>query len=287
MPFPVQHAPSGTASGAIMTGKRKYSLNALTSAELKALLPRHPVILLPLGSQEDQGPHAPMGDFLLTEIMAVRIAKAASDAGTPTLAAPALPFGAADHFGSSPGGMALAPATFRAVLGDLLADLLRHDLGRIVILNGHGGNVPLIHEVTLRIRRDHGVVIPSLYLWKLARSIMERHLGAAAASRFGHGAEPLASIALALRPEAVRPDLAVPPATPGMMLGLPVSGFGALDFAGTVIEAPVEFDQVAPASTTADARPASAALGAAVAGELAALGARFVAYFAAHAAGAP
>ncbi len=261
-----------------MTDQIKYSLNALTSAELKILLPRRPVILLPLGSQEDQGRHAPMGDFVLAEIMAARIARAASEAGIPTLAAPALPFGAADYFGAIPGGMALAPATFRAVLGDLLEDLLRHELRRIIILNGHGGNVPLIHEVTLRIRRQRGAIIPSFYLWKIARAIMERRDGGI--SRFGHGAEPLASLALALRPDAARPDLAVAPAKPGTLLGLNITGFGTLGFERVAIEAPVEFDEIAPASATADARNASASLGHAVADELTALGARFVAHYA-------
>ena len=261
---------------AFMPDAGKYCLNELTSAEFRALLPRRPVILLPLGSQEDQGPHAPMGDYLLAEILAARIARAADEAGTLALAAPALPFGAADYFGSSPGGLALAPASFRAVLADLLADLLRHDLTRIVILNGHGGNAPIIHEVTLGIRRAQGVIIPSFYLWKIARTLMERRGG----GRFGHGAEPLASIALALRPGAARPDLAVAPAGTGKMLKLSIKGFGTLDFEGVEVDAPVEFDLVAPSSTTADARPASAELGEAVADELVALAARFVVHFA-------
>jgi creatinine amidohydrolase len=262
-----------------MTDKIKHSLNALTSAELKALLPRRPVILLPLGSQEDQGRHAPMGDFVLAEMMALRIAQAASEAGVLTLAAPALPFGAADYFGANPGGMALTPATFHAVLTDLLKDLLRHDFRRIIILNGHGGNVPLIHEVTLAIRRERGVIIPSFYLWKIARMIMGKHV-ADDTDWFGHGAEPLASIVLALRPDAARPDLAVPPAVPANILGLSISGFGTIDFEGAAIEAPVEFDQFAPNSTAGDAQAASAALGDIVVAELTALGARFVAHYA-------
>ncbi len=98
-------------------------------------------------------------------------------AGTPCLVAPALPFGVADYFGSSPGGLALAPETFRRVLTDLLEGLLRHGLNRIVILNAHGGNVPVVHEVTLALRRRDGIVIPSFYLWKIARQLMEKQLG--------------------------------------------------------------------------------------------------------------
>lgn len=252
----------------------KLGLDDLTSAELRALMPRRPIVLLPLGSQEDQGAHAPMGDFRLAGLLAGRIARAATDAGTLTLAAPTLPFGAADHFGAVPGGLALSPSTFRAVLSDLIGDLRRNGLDRIVILNGHGGNAPIVHEVTLAIRRDGGPVIPSVYLWKIARRLMEARIGAAP-ERFGHGAEPLASIALALRADAVRPDLAVKPA-PGMpLLGCAVSGFGSIGFEGVEIDVPAEYPEIAPSSATADATAADAGLGAAVVADLVALAARF------------
>lgn len=257
----------------------KTRLDDLTSAELHDLLPRRPLILLPLGSQEDQGAHAPMGDFRLAADLAGRIGAAATAAGTLTLAAPALPFGTADHFGAVPGGMALAPATFRAVLADLLDDLRRTGLDRIIILNGHGGNAPIIHEVTLAIRRAGGPVIPSVYLWKIARRLMERRIGPAPAC-FGHGGEPLASITLALRPETARFDRAIPPGAPESVLGCPVAGFGAIAFEGIEIDAPVEYPEIAPSRATADATQADAALGAAVIDDLVTLAARFCTHIA-------
>ncbi len=258
----------------------KTAFDDLTSAELQALLPRRPLVLLPLGSQEDQGAHAPMGDFRLAEALARRIARAATDSGTLTLAAPALPFGAADHFGAVPGGLALAPATFRAVLADLIADLRRTGFERIVILNGHGGNAPLVHEATLAIRRAGGPVIPSFYLWKVASRLMQARIGPAP-GRFGHGAEPLASIALCLRPDVSRPDLARKPAAGASLLGCPVTGFGTIGFEGVDIDAPAEYPEIAPASATADATGADAALGEAVVADLVALAARFCAHVAA------
>jgi creatinine amidohydrolase len=271
------------AKGIIMANPhRKLQLDDLTSAELRELLPHNPIVLLPLGSQEDQGAHAPMGDFRLASLIGAQIAAQATDAGTLTLLAPALPFGAADHFGAVPGGLALAPATFRAVLADLLANLRRNGLSRIIILNGHGGNVPLIHEVTLAIRRDGGPLIPSVYLWKIARRLMERHLidhqGSASPTWFGHGGEPLASITLALRPDAARPGRATIPATPAPVFGCNVAGFGALSFETIEIDAPLEYPEIAPNGATADATKADAARGAAVVAELVALVARFCAH---------
>ncbi|MBU6449333.1 MAG: creatininase family protein [Rhodospirillales bacterium] len=253
-------------------------LQDLTALEFAGLLPSRPVILLPLGSQENHGPHQPMGDFALADILAERIAHRAWGAGTPCFVAPAFPFGVADYFGSSPGGTALTPETFRRVLSEWLEGLLRHGLRRIVILNAHGGNVPVIHDVTLALRRREGVVVPSFYLWKVARQLMERWNVEGA--RFGHGAEPLLSLNMALRPGCVRESEI--PAEGDELLGLKVKDFGVLDFEGLSVEAPLEFNEVPKPAIEAAWAEGSKDLGAAVAEELVAAAARFVAHAAAH-----
>ena len=48
----------------------KYRMGEITALEMREILPARPVVLLPLGSFEDQGPHAPMGDYLSAERMA-------------------------------------------------------------------------------------------------------------------------------------------------------------------------------------------------------------------------
>jgi len=256
-----------------------FRLADMTATAFAQAATQNPLILLPLGSHESHGSHLPMGDFLLADQLAERIAVAASAAGVKTFVAPCLPFGVADYFGSIPGGLSLSPQSFRRVLGDLLEGLLRHGLSNIIILNGHGGNVPVIHEVTLEIRKQRRLVIPSFYLWKVARDWMEQRLGAAGSGRFGHGAEPLLSLSMASRGGAGRPVRA-PAAKQGMMLGLPVSGFGTLAFSGVSINAPVEFDLV-PGDAEVVAWPlASAELGAEVANALVDIGARFAVHVA-------
>jgi creatinine amidohydrolase len=257
----------------------KFRLGDITACNFAGIAGENPVILLPLGSHEDHGPHLPMGDYLLAEALALRIAQAATQAGVPSFVAPCLPFGVADYFGSSPGGMAISAASFRAVLCDLLAGLVRHGLTRIVILNGHGGNVPAIHEVTLEIKRLHEIVIPSFYLWKIARQLMQARLGPGQDARFGHGAEPLLSLIRAVRPETIQ-DPSATLDKPGTLLGLPVSDFGTLNFRGISIDAPAEFADV-PRDATAAAWPrSSAALGSEVAEELVEMAAAFVVHVA-------
>src|SRR6202795_1117161 len=135
-----------------MTGKvsRKVRLSELTAVEAREILAKNPVILLPLGSHEDQGPHAPMGDYQLAERVADLIAERASGLGVETLVAPVIPFGGANYFGSTPGGIALSQTTLRALLIDVLGCLLRHNLSHLIILNGHDGNVQCIKKGTPR-----------------------------------------------------------------------------------------------------------------------------------------
>jgi creatinine amidohydrolase len=257
----------------------KRRLAELTGGEMRQVASRRPVILLPLGSHEDQGPHAPMGDYLSAECVALRIAARATEAGTETLVAPALPFGGADYFASMPGGISLSQSTLRAVLDDMLACLLRHELTRIVVINGHGGNVQAIHDATQRVWLQRGVLIPSLYLWRVAYGLLPAILGADTARRAsGHGADPLTSVAMHLFPELMRPDL-VPPAAPSPEFrGLRVSGFGTVDFEGADIAVPLEVAQTAPNGVWhGDPSLCSPQTGAALVEKLTEIGARLAA----------
>ena len=218
-----------------------------------------------MGSFEDHGPGAPMGDYLLAEAIARRIAARATEAGTACLLAPTLPFGGADWFGSVPGAIALAPATIRAVIHDMLAALLRHGCDRLIIINGHGGNAAPIHEATLAIRERHGVIIPSLYLWKIATAWLPP-------GTTGHAADPVVAIARHLFADLCP---TIPPATPTPTtgpLGLPITGFGTAMLDDAPIDLPLNHADIAPTLT-----PTTSADGAALTERLVKLGAKLTA----------
>jgi creatinine amidohydrolase len=262
----------------MVTSNPELSLANLSGPDFAEVARANPIILLPLGSQEDHGPYLPMGDYQLAETLAMRIAAACHRLGTQAFVAPTLPFGVTDYFGSSPGGMAVSSASFRGLLTDLLASLLRHKLTRIVILNGHGGNVPVIHEVTFAVKLANGPIIPSLYLWKICRILMQRQIGEGFKNRFGHGAEPLLSLSMALRPDLSDPN-APKRSSAETVLGLPVSDFGSIEYDGVPIEVPVEFGELSN-SIIHDARPfATPALGEAVANEFTNLAAGFIVHY--------
>ncbi len=261
--------------------KRKVLMAELTGGEARETYPRNPVILLPMGSHEDQGPHAPMGDYLSAAKIAELIAERASDAGNETLVAPVLPFGGQDYFGAMPGGIALGQATLRAVITDMLACLLRHKLTRIIVINGHGGNVQAVHEATNEVHRTQGVLIPSLYLWRIGYSLLPGILGPDVAKRAaGHGADPLTSVVMHLFPDLIRADMVPDPSPLREVRGLQALSFGNVGFEGAEIQLPVEYDEIAPnAVRSGDPRLCKAETGAALVEKLVSLGLRFIAHW--------
>ncbi|WP_114374925.1 creatininase family protein [Elioraea thermophila] len=231
----------------------RFRLAELTGAEARARLAARPTLLLPLGSLEDHGPHAPMGDHLLVEAIALRIAERAAARDADTLVVPVLPFGGADFFGPTPGGIALSPATLRAVLADMIARLSAHGLDRLLVVNGHGGNRAVIEEVVRDVRESRGVIVPTVHVWAVLAAAWPRLAGEGATARLGHGADPVWSVALALRPDLCRPEAIPAPAAPATVAGLPVSGFGTAWFGDLEVALPVAIDEIAPSGVAAGA----------------------------------
>jgi len=264
----------------------KVHMGSITGGEARELYASNPVVLLPMGSHEDQGPHAPMGDYLLAEAIAERAALRACERGTRTVVAPVLPFGGADFFGPMIGGIAITPDTLTRVITDMVASLHRNGLTRMVVINGHGGNVGPIAEVAREVYRRTRLVIPSLYLWRIAYGLLPGIVGADAAKAVsGHGADPLTSLGLHLMPQMWRPDM-IPEARPlksDPLLGLPFTGLGTASFEGAEVGMPNEYDEVYHQGVAkGDPRLSKAETGAALAEQLSEICARFATHFAAR-----
>ncbi len=262
----------------------KVHMGHITGGEAREILPKNPIILLPMGSHEDQGPHAPMGDYLSAEKVAELIALRATERGTRTLVAPVLPYGGADWFGSMIGGITLEQSTLTTVIWDMVKSLRRNGLTRLIVINGHGGNVGPIAEVARGLWRDSKALMPSLYLWRISYGLLPGIVGAETSKAVsGHGADPLTSIGLHLFPELMRPDL-VPAGKPvkrDPTLDLPFTALGAASFEGAEVAMPNEYDEVYNLGVgKGDPTLSSAATGAALTEQLTEVCARFVRHYA-------
>ena len=259
-----------------------FRIAELTAPEVADRLAAGAVAILPMGSLETHGPALPMGDYLVAEDIAARIAAAAASQGADALVAPAIPFGGEDFFAGVAGGITLSVPTLTAVIEEMAEAFIRTGTRRIMIVNGHAGTIAPADAAARAMRHRHGVIIPALHLWREAGRL-HHELGGAVAT-FGHGGDPVASVTMHLRPELCRPDRARPREATGPYLGTPPTGFGAIRAHGVDFAVPMWVEEVAPGGVAApDPRAANAAHGEAIVARLVAAGASMCMHLRDHA----
>src|ERR671932_369194 len=94
--------------------------------------------IVPIGSTEQHAQLSLCVDAILAEKVSV---EAAEPLGVPVY--PVMPFGLAPYFLGFPGTVSLRVETLLAVVRDLVASVARAGFRRILIVNGHGGNLPV------------------------------------------------------------------------------------------------------------------------------------------------
>ena len=93
--------------------------------------------VLPLGSTEQHAYLSLSVDSILAERLAV---EAAEPLGVPVF--PVLAYGITPYFRAFPGTISLRAQTYLSIVRDMLDSIREHGFKRILIVNGHGGNVP-------------------------------------------------------------------------------------------------------------------------------------------------
>jgi len=125
--------------------------------------------LLPVGSTEQHGPHAPLGTDALTA-EAVAEAGAASYDGE-VVVAPTIPVGVAEEHRQFSGTLWVSEDTFRDYVRETVTSLAHHGWDRVVLVNGHGGNVAALREVCGRItRHDDAYAVPFTWFDAVSRT---------------------------------------------------------------------------------------------------------------------
>ena len=172
----------------------------LKAAELQGLAAREAIVVLPVAAMEQHGPHLPvMVDTLLCGEVARRAALRASGRH-PVVVAPTVWSGLSEHHMAFGGTFTLDFATFRSLIECLCRSLERHGFRRVLLLNGHGGNVAALRVVIDELRGLHMRLSTATY-WQIdpvaIADILERQSGVQ------HACEAETSMVMALRPELV------------------------------------------------------------------------------------
>ena len=119
----------------------------LKAQELRTLAEQNAVVVIPIASIEQHGPHLPvMTDTRLGHEIATRAARKAQ-ASRPTVVTPVVWMGLSEHHMPFGGTLIVSHATFRAILRDLITSLIRHGFHDILISNSHGGNIIAMQQI--------------------------------------------------------------------------------------------------------------------------------------------
>ncbi|WP_081238353.1 mycofactocin biosynthesis peptidyl-dipeptidase MftE [Streptomyces viridosporus] len=113
-------------------------------------------VLVPVGSTEQHGPHLPLNtDSVIAESVARLAAErlTAQCAGRPVLLAPTIAYGASGEHADFPGTVSIGHDALRVLLVETVRSLSLW-AGRVVLVNGHGGNVPTLDAAVGRLRDE-------------------------------------------------------------------------------------------------------------------------------------
>ena len=110
------------------------------------------MVILPIGSTEQHGPHLPLN---VDTLSAEWVARAVS-ARTRVPVLPALPYGCAlGHTRHWPGTLSLSPETLSRVVVEILGDAIAYGFTRILILSGHVTNAAPLRCALEILRAQH------------------------------------------------------------------------------------------------------------------------------------
>ncbi|WP_224769098.1 mycofactocin biosynthesis peptidyl-dipeptidase MftE [Nocardioides ochotonae] len=116
------------------------------------------VVLVPVGSTEQHGPHLPLEtDTLIATAVAEAVARRLGGPGEGVWVAPALSYGSSGEHQSFPGTTSIGTEALRFVVVELVRSL-RTWVDRVVLVNAHGGNlVALRGAVDQLVGEGHAV----------------------------------------------------------------------------------------------------------------------------------
>ncbi|MER7930713.1 creatininase family protein [Streptomyces sp. NPDC096057] len=178
--------------------------NRLTVTELRALAARNTVVLLPVGATEQHGHHLPTGvdDLLAAEVCRRAAVLAAEHTGV--VVAPSISVGLSEHHMSFGGTLTLSLPTLHALLRDVCRSMIRVGFSRILIVNGHGGNMTALNALTTELTAELATPIAFASYFGVGREVVRDTLETQ--DGLMHACEGETSMMMAAHPELIRTE---------------------------------------------------------------------------------
>ena len=142
-----------------MSGTPIRYWQSLTTSDVRQVIDRDPVVVLPLAAIEQHGPHLPLSTDLDIGmgLLACAFDRLATDC--PAWVLPPLAVGSSEEHLRLAGTLSLDPETLSRVICEYGAALARSGIRRLVLANSHGGNRQALSSAGLRLRRDHRMLV--------------------------------------------------------------------------------------------------------------------------------
>jgi creatinine amidohydrolase len=154
-----------------------YDWSAMTAPELNELARKNALVFVPVGSVEQHGPHLSTGtDAILAKDICYRVAQLL-DGACPVVVTPALWFGLAGHHLAFGGTFTVSLDTYKAVIGDLCRSIAQAGFKRIVLVNGHGGNIQglasVVSELACQFEDQRVEIATTTYFMEAYQEVAE------------------------------------------------------------------------------------------------------------------
>jgi creatinine amidohydrolase len=170
-----------------------------------AALDKNIPIVLPIAALEQHGRHLPVftDSLLLGEV----VRRAKEPLGNRVVFAPLMWLGNSHHHLDFPGTLSASPRNYLELLIDLAENCIVHGFRRIVLLNGHGGNVvpsqQAMFELRQKFRPRSDLLLLSATYWSLG-SQPSQSVANVTQGQMGHACEWETSMILRIAPHLVR-----------------------------------------------------------------------------------
>lgn len=170
--------------------------------EFLAALDQRPVIIVPVGSVEQHGPHCPQDvDISVPFHLAISAADAIND--FPVIVAPPVTYGFTHYNMGEVGTITLGLEVFISVLCEVTRSIWANGFQRIILLNGHGGNEAPTKVTSVKLAEEDIWAVALTY-WNMA--LPELAEWGESDSSIGHAGEWETSLQMHLRPHLVDAD---------------------------------------------------------------------------------
>ena len=123
------------------------------------------VVILNVSATEDHGPHMPLDtDTVLGMAVANGVAELVPD---EVFVMPPVAYGFNEHHKDFPGVIWIGPETLIAFVTDITRSLAHHGFRRILLLNSHGSNHPVLDIAARKTVIENEIICVSASYWNL------------------------------------------------------------------------------------------------------------------------